>query len=406
MLLALAGCGQQPAPAPAPAQPAPAAPAPAAPAPAPAAPAPAAEAKPPFKLGVILPYSGVYASLGESMTKAMELYFESVGYQAGGRPIIIIREDTEAKNDVGLRKTRMLVEQHQVDMLTGIVSSGVLLTVRDYVDESKVFLLVSNAGATQTSLDRKSPYIFRTSFTNTQPPSALGEWWYKNIAQEAFVIAPDYAAGYDSINGFRDTFEKAGGKIVGELLPPLGTTDYAPYLTQIRQANPGSVYAFFAGSDARNFVQQYEDYGLKGQIPLGAAGFMLEEDILAAVGEAALGHYSAMHWAYGLDIPENKAFIEAYEAKWNISPDVYAVAAYDTAKLIVEILNQLDGDLSDENAVRQAILNTPITGPRGTIQMDSEKHTVRQNMYIRQVELIDGRVTNKVLDFVPDWMHP
>src|SRR5690606_30650756 len=248
----------------------------------------------PFKVGVLLPYSGVYAALGESMTNAMELYFESIGWQAGGRPIELIKEDTEANPEVGLRRVRKLVEQDEVDILTGVVSSGVLMSIRDYVDEAGVFLISSNAGAVPIATDRKSPYIWLVSYTNAQPPSALGAWWYENVAQEVFLTAPAYQAGYDSTGAFRETFEAAGGRVVGELFPPLGTTDYAPYLTQIREANPASIYAFFAGSDARNFILAYEQYGLKGQIPLAAAGFMFDETTLAAVGEAAVGHYHSM----------------------------------------------------------------------------------------------------------------
>lgn len=360
----------------------------------------------PFKVGVLLPYSGVYAALGESMTNAMELYFESIGWQAGGRPIELIKEDTEANPEVGLRRVRKLVEQDEVDILTGVVSSGVLMSIRDYVDEAGVFLISSNAGAVPIATDRKSPYIWLVSYTNAQPPSALGAWWYENVAQEVFLTAPDYQAGYDSTGAFRETFEAAGGRVVGELFPPLGTTDYAPYLTQIREANPASIYAFFAGSDARNFILAYEQYGLKGQIPLAAAGFMFDETTLAAVGEAAVGHYHSMHWAYTLDNPVNRQFVPAYEERFGVKPDLYAVQAYDAAQLIAHILNELDGDISDDEAVRQVILNAQLDSPRGKLRFDPERHAVRQTFYILRVEKVGDDVTNVVVDSVEDWMWP
>jgi branched-chain amino acid transport system substrate-binding protein len=243
----------------------------------------------PVKIGVLLPYSGVYAVLGESITQGMELVFAREGGAVAGRKIELIKEDSEAKPPVGVRKADKLIDSDKVDILTGPVHSGVLAGIRDKVHSSRTVLIVSNAGADQISRERCSRWIFRASFSNWQPCQPMGGWVAKNVAKEVFQIAPNYQAGKDMMAAFRETFTPAGGKVVAEDYPKLGETDYAPYLTKIKQSGAKAVFAFFSGSDAVNFVKQYDQFGLKGAVKLTGAGFLTEPDVLPAQGQAALG---------------------------------------------------------------------------------------------------------------------
>ncbi|HZS01279.1 MAG TPA: ABC transporter substrate-binding protein, partial [Chloroflexota bacterium] len=329
-----------------------AAPKPAAPA-AGATSAPAAAARPagggpPLKIGVLLPYSGVYTTLGESITNAMQLYFDSVGNTAGGRTITLIKEDEGIQPDEALRKTRKLLDQDQVDLLTGVVSTAVAYALRDLVHDTKTIFICSNAGGNDLTRSRKSPYIFRASFTNAQHNYVMGEYIYKNVARRVFVSGADYAAGREQVNAFRETFQAAGGEIVGEVWPPFPNQDYAPFLTQIAQARPEATYNFYAGSDAVNFVKQYAEFGLNRDIRLCGSGAMLEEDTLGAQGAAALRAISGYHWAMTLDNPENKTFTQAYRQKFNRDADGYAVQGYDAARVIVEAVNQTQGDTTNK----------------------------------------------------------
>lgn len=371
------------------------------------APAPRAEqaAKPPLKIGILVPYSGVYSKLGESMTRAYELYFEEAGGKAGGRQIELVKED-EGDPQTGLRKVRKLVEQDQVDMITGIVRSDVLAAVRDAVHEAKKILIVANAGADVVTREKKSPYIFRVSFTNWQIAASQGEVAARLFGKKAVTLNPDYQAGKDNVKGFRDTYEKAGGKILKEIYFPLGNADFAPYLAQVKQLNPDVVYAFAAGSDAVRLVKQWKEYGLLGQIPIISNGFMVEEDVLAAVGADAVGHYSALSWAYSLDTPENKAFIEKFRKKYGVAPDVYAAQAYDAARLIVEAVNQVKGDTTNQAALMEALKKVTFRGPRGEFKLDPTTQNIILTMYIRQVQNVDGKPTNVVRETIKDWKDP
>src|SRR4051812_809268 len=212
----------------------------------PTAGAAAAPAKPAaastLKVGLLLPYSGVYAVLGESITNGMQLYLDSVGNTAGGRTFSLIKEDEGTAPDEGLRKARKLLEQDQVDLIAGTVSTAIAYAIRDLVHDNKVIYISANAGGVDLTRTRKSPYIFRTSFSNAQPSIPMGEYLVKNVARRVFISAADYAAGKESLASFKEGFLAAGGELIGEVYPPFPNTDYAAYLTEIARARPDATY--------------------------------------------------------------------------------------------------------------------------------------------------------------------
>jgi branched-chain amino acid transport system substrate-binding protein len=407
----LQACGQQAAPAPTAAPKPDAKPAEAKPTAAaqPATQAPAA-AKPAsaqaVKLGVVLPYSKVYAQLGESITNGMEMYFDSVSGTAGGRKIELIKEDEEVDPQIGLRKARKLVEQDNVDLMTGVVSTATVYAIRDFVDQSKTLFLASNAGGNDLTRARKSPYIFRTSFSNAQPSVPMGDYVYANVAKRVVICAADYGAGRESTAAFKAGFERAGGQVLAEVWPPFPNTDYAPFLGQIQQAAPEAVYSFFSGSDAVNYIKQFDEFGLKGSIKLTGSGFMLENDVFEAQGLAGVGGITGLHWAYTLDNPENKKFVEEYTAKFKRDPDVFAVQGFDTGRTIVEALNKAQGNTADKDALIKVLEQTSFASPRGPFKIDPETHNPIHNIYARETRETNGKPQNYVIATFPDVKDP
>ncbi len=362
----------------------------------------------PLKIGVLLPYSDIYAVLGESITEAMKMYFESVGNEAGGRKIELITEDTKIKPDIGLQKARKLVEQDKVDLVAGLVSSGVANAVRDYFHDNKKILIIANAGSNVITRAKRSPYIFRTSFTNWQPNWPLGGWAYENVAQKVFVSAPDYAAGHNMVDAFLNNFQAHGGELIGEPqytpFPSMG--DPAPFITEIQNADPPMVFCFYSGGAAVTFVKAYGEFGLTGKVPLVAAGFTVEEDVLPAQGEAARGAYSGLHWALLLDNPENKAFTKAYKDRTGKDANVFAMQGYDTGRVIVEALNALQGDTSNTDKVIEALAAVKFKSPRGEFKFDPNTHNVINPIYVRQVQEVDGALHDVVLENLGEFPDP
>ncbi len=361
----------------------------------------------PVKIGVLLPYSDIYAVLGESITEAMKMYFESVGNEAGGRQIELITEDTEIKPDVAQQKARKLIEQDEVDLVAGVVSSGVLMGIRDYIDSSQKLLICANAGANAISRGAKTPYIWRTSFSNWQPNWPLGTWAFENVAKKAYISAPDYGAGHNMADAFTNSFQAAGGEILGTQFTPFPAMgDPAPFITEIQSADPPMVFCFYSGGAAVTFVQAYGEFGLSGSIPMVCAGFTVEEDVLPAQGNAALGAKSGLHWALQLENAENKAFTAAYKERTGKDANVFAVQGYDTGRVIVDMLNSVSGDTSDTNKMIDALGGVSFNSPRGPFSLDPNSQNPRQHIYVRDVQEVDGALHNVVVEDLGETVDP
>jgi branched-chain amino acid transport system substrate-binding protein len=362
----------------------------------------------PVKIGLVLPYSGVYQVLGESITQGMELAFAREGNKVAGREIVMIKEDDEMQPPVGIRKTEKLIESDKVDILTGPVHSGILMGMRDKVHNSKTILIVSNAGADAISRERCSKWIFRASFSNWQPNQPMGGWVAKNVSKETFLIAPNYQAGKDMMTAFKETYLPAGGKVVGEDYPKLGETDYAPVLTKIRQSGAKAVYAFFSGTDAVNFVKQYDQFGLKGAMKLTGAGFLTEPDVLPAQGRSALGTITGHFYTPQLDSPVNKKFVSDFKAKFGgKTPDGFACQGHDTAEVIVRALKAVNGNTQDKDKLVAAIEKVEFDSPRGPFRFDPKTHNVIQPfIYVREVKEVAGVLDNVPIDKIANVADP
>ncbi|MFD2922292.1 ABC transporter substrate-binding protein [Halobacillus naozhouensis] len=359
-----------------------------------------------IKIGAILPFSGVYASLGKDLSAGMKLYFESVGWEAAGEKIELIEEDTAADPQEALRRTRKLMDQDNVDILTGAVSTAVAYAIRDEVDSNQLPYLASHAGGNDLTRGERSDYIWRSSFSSWQIGNSMGQWAYDNVGDQIYVAAADYAFGKEVSSAFMEAYEAAGGEIVGEVYPPLGNNDYASYLTTISDSEADGVYAFFAGSDAVRFVQQFEEYGLKEEIDLLGSGWLVSEDLRESIGSAAEGIYAASFWDYNLENEQNQKFVEAYEAAYDRRPTVESLEGYDAARILVETIESLDGDVSDPDKVIEAMSAVEFDSPRGPFAFDQETHHVIQNMYVLETVMEEGRTENKVVEKIENVQDP
>ena len=359
-----------------------------------------------IKIGALLPTTGVYASLGQNLLNGMELYFEENNWEIAGKKIEVIHEDSEADPQVSLRKLRKLMDQDNIDILTGPISTAVAYALRDEVDKKKLPFLVSHAGGNDLVRSKRSDYIWRSSFSSWQIGHSMGEWAYENVGKKIYLTAADYAFGHEVAEAFKEAYTKAGGEIVDEVYPPLGNNDFSSYLAKMNRDDIDGIYAFYAGSDAVRFVQQYEEYGLKGKIPLIGSGWLNAEDTRPQQKLASEGIKSTLFWDYNLDTPENKAFVEAYEKKFDQRPSIESLEGYDAAMIIGKAIESLNGDVSDSEKLVEAISNVELTSPRGPIKFDKETHNIIQNIYIMETVVENGATENKVIDTITDVADP
>ena len=352
-----------------------------------------------YKVGVLLPFSGVFAALGAHIENGFKLGLEHFGGELGSDKITLLRADTEANPAGSLAKAKKMVLQDKADVLMGIVSSAVLGGMRDFVHGSKTPLVVANAGNDLMTGKKCSPYITRISFSNSMLNRPMGPWMVKQGIKTAYLMAPDYAAGHQMMDAFRSTFEKAGGKVIGEAYPPLkGPKEYGSYIAAAKAAKPDAVFTFFAGGGAIAFVKQYHAFGLKSEIPLYGAGFLTSAAYVHVEGEAADGITSSLHYVPSLDNPENKRFQDAYGAAHEgKTGSEFAVAGYDAARVIIEAIKASGGD---KKQFKSMLKQVKFNGPRGPLQIDPATNNVIQNIYIYKNEFKDGKVVQTVLDTI------
>src|SRR5262250_1596060 len=295
-----------------------------------AAPAPAQQRS--VKIGFVSTFSGPTAVIGNDMRNSVELALDHLGRKMGGLPVEVIYEDDQQKPEVGVQKSQKLVESDKVDFVIGYIWSNVLLASLKPVVDSQTFLISANAGPSQIAGEQCSPYFFSTSWQNDQTPQAMGTYMTQKGVKTAFLIGPNYAAGKDMLTGVRTTFK---GQVIGEELTKWpDQLDFSTELSKVRAAKPEAVFVFYPGAAGVQFLTQYAQSGLKGQIPLYTA-FTIDELTLPRQKDAALGVPGAQQWVNDLPNDENKRFVSDYRKKHpGLSPTFYGAQTYDAAMLI------------------------------------------------------------------------
>ena len=368
-----------------------------------------------LKIGQLLPFTKVYAELGNSMKRATDLYLKQKGGSLANRPVTVIYEDEANDPTVGAQKTQKFIEQDNVDLMMGIVATPIAYAIRNAVDSAKMIFIATNAGGnalTRTTTDCKpackSKYIFRASFSSYQISYPIGDYFAtKKGVKEVFTFVSDYGFGNESAADFTSAFTKGGGKVTGGLKTPLPTADFLTPVTQLKAQPTKDIYSFFSGTDAINYIKAWNQLGMSAAgYRMNGAGFLTEQDVLKEVKEQAIGAITSLHWAVTLDNPENKAFVDAYQKEYNLLPDVFAVQAWDGMQAVEAALQATKGDTSNKDAFIAALEGVKFKSPRGDFAFDKDTHNVIQDIYIRQVAVQNGTAVNTIVDKIAGVTDP
>jgi branched-chain amino acid transport system substrate-binding protein len=343
-----------------------------------------------LKVGLMLPATGTFAALGTAIENGFRLYVTEQGGKLSGREIEFVKVDDESDPAKATDNVNKLIKRDNVDVLVGTVHSGVAMAMAKVAKDSNTILIVPNAGADAVTGPMCGPTIFRSSFSNWQPGYAMGEVVAKKGHKNVVTITWKYAAGDESVRGFKESFEKAGGKVVKELSLPFPNVEFQALLTEIASTKPDAVYTFFAGGGAVKFVKDYAAAGLRKSIPLYGAGF-LTDGTLEAQGADANGLLTTLHYADSLSNPRDSAFRLAYVKTYKLQPDVYAVQGYDAAQMLGAGLAAVKGDISKKAEFGAALRSARIDSPRGAFTL-GKNHNPVQDIYLRQVTGKENKV--------------
>ncbi len=355
----------------------------------------------PVKVGLLVPQTGPLAANGKDMINGLQLFLEQRGNRLAGREVRLIIEDDAGVPATGLTKIRSLVESQRVNVIVGPLSAAVGYAIAPYLTEKKVptlFPIVSSEDITQR---KRSPYIVRTGWSSAQPSHPFGKWVYDTLHYKKIaMVGYDFAFGWEVAAGFHRSFEEAGGQVVQKLWSPLGTADYGPYLAQIRR-DVDAVYAIFSGADALRFMKQYADAGLKGRLPLIGGGTFTDEHVLRTMGDEALGVVTALHYSAALDTPANKKFVQTYQARFGQVPSYYSEGTYVAGQALDAALKATGGQADDAEKLVAALRRVDLSdAPRGPLKLDEYGNPV-ENIYVRKVERLGGRLQNTVIHTFP-----
>jgi branched-chain amino acid transport system substrate-binding protein len=361
-----------------------------------------------LKIGVVVPMTGPFASHGKQIMNGIRLYLAQNGDTMAGRKVqIILKDDTPGTaGDMSKRRAQELVIQDNVDILAGFSLTPEAFAVAPLATEAKKPMVVMNAAT--SSVTTKSGYIVRTSMTLPQVTAPIASWAAKNNIKKVFTIVADYGPGHDAEGQFKKTFTAAGGEIVGEVRVPVGNPDFAPYLQKVKDTRPDAVFLFVPnGEMGISFMKGFQERGLaQAGIKLISTGDLLDEDVLDAIGDAAIGVINAFHYAEAHKSPENEAFTNAYAKAYpKDRPNFMAVGAYDGMRLIAEALKKTGGN-ADADKFIEAVKGLKWTSPRGPVMIDPATRDIVQTVYVRKVEKVGGKLQNVEFDQIPDFKDP
>ncbi len=304
------------------------------------------------------------------------------------------------------RLAQELVVKDKVDILAGFGLTPSAFAVAPLATEAKKPMVVMNAAT--SSVTTKSPYIVRTSMTLPQNSAPIATWAAKNKIKNVFTLVADYGPGHDAEAQFKKTFTAAGGQIVGEVRAPVMNPDFAPFLQKIKDTKPDAVFIFLPpGAETIAFMKGFAERGLaQAGIKLISTGDLPDEDILDAIGDAALGLVTSFHYSEAHNSPENKAYTAAYyKAYPKDRPNFMSVGGYDGMHLIAEVLKKTNGN-TDADKFIEAAKGMKWISPRGPISIDPATRDIVQNVYIRKTERVGGKLQNVEFDQITDFKDP
>jgi branched-chain amino acid transport system substrate-binding protein len=342
----------------------------------------------PVKIGFISTFSGPGSVLGQDQYDGFMLAVEQGKGKLGDTDIEIVKEDDQMKPEVGVQIARQMLQRDKVAIVTGVIYSNVMMAIHRPITSGEVFFIGSNAGPTPVTGKGCSPYFFSTSWNNDQLHEAGGELTNKMGFKNVYLMAANYQAGKDALEGFKRTYK---GKVIGETYTQVNQPDYSVEIANLAAAKPDAIYVFYPGGMGVNFTKQYQQAGLSTKIPMLSSS-TIDGSTLPALQEAALGAVTSSSYSPDLDNPANKQFAEAYRKKYNREPSLYAAQSYDAARLLASALKKTNGNVADKQAFRAALKAADFQSVRGYFAYNTNQFPIAPFYRVDVVKGAEGKV--------------
>ena len=355
----------------------------------------------PLRVGFLTVNSGALAAGGRQLEEGIKLFLKERDNKIAGRPVELTIADTAGQPANTRSKAQELIERNNVHVIIGPLAAFEALAINDYIQQVGIPTISDSAAAEDLTQRKLNPWFVRAVSSSAQPAHALADYAAKTLQyKKIVVVADDFAFGHEITAGFQRVFEENGGKVIQKLWSPLNVADYGSYITQIDR-NADAVLANFAGANGLRFIKQYNEYGLAGSLPLLGHMTSIDEGILKNMGDEAKGVVSTGWYSAAIDTPTNKKFVAACRAEYKADPGYYTLGAYLSGLFLEEAVKKVNGNVEDKQALMKALRSLDLKDtPAGPIKID-EYGNPTMNIYIRKVEMLDGRLMNKVIHTYP-----
>ncbi|MDB5653233.1 MAG: hypothetical protein JWQ94_846 [Tardiphaga sp.] len=363
-----------------------------------------ADEQAPLKIGLILPYKGVWAAPTENIDRGFRLALAEFGNKVAGRPVEIVRADDELTPNVAVQKFNKLVQFDKVDVIGGGVSSSVAIALSELADRAKKPVVMTNAHADEITGKLCSPYVARTSFSANAFQYGAGQYWAKKGVKKIVTMTADYSAGHAFMEAFKRGFEDGGGRVIQQIWTPFQKTrDWSAAMGQAGASGAEFIYAFYSGSEAVQVVKQHADFGLRDKVPLIGDQWLFDEVGWPALGDLVIGGKFVASYLPGAKNEANQKFVASYRQMFNENPDVNAALGYDNGKTIMLTLEKLGGKMPDDPTQFMSALRTvSYDAPRGKMRFNAQNSALLEKEYL--VEIVkgaDGKPDRRELDEFP-----
>jgi branched-chain amino acid transport system substrate-binding protein len=359
-----------------------------------------------LKIGFITTLSGPQGIIGKHMRDSVELALDHLGRKVGGLTTEVVYGDDQFKPDVGVQVAEQMLKRDNVDIMSGIIWSNVMMATVPVVTGAGKIMVGTNAGASPLAGAQCNELYFSTSWNNDQSPEAMGKHLQDSGVKELYVLAPNYQAGKDMVAGLKRFYK---GNIVEELYTKMGQLDYQAEITQLRAKNPKAVFIFYPGGMGIQFIRQYVQAGLRDQIPLYSV-FTVDETTIPALKDAAVGQFEARFWSADIKVPASQKYVADFRKKFGYTPSFYGAQSYDGIMLIDSAVRAVKGNVKDTKGMVAAMRKADYKSIRGDFKFNNNHHPIQDFYLLKAVkgnapEGVEMRIERKVFEDHKDAYH-
>ncbi|MCI2811358.1 ABC transporter substrate-binding protein [Eoetvoesiella caeni] len=348
-----------------------------------------------IKIGFIGPMTGTQAVQGLGNLDGFRLGLDMRGGKLGGQEVKLITGDDQLKPEVAVQVVRQFIGRDNVDAIIGLGFSNILMSTLPRLKESEKVSIALIAGPSPMAGASCAPNVFSAAHQNDGYGESIGKMMQNRGYKNVYLMAPNYQAGKDMLEGFKRFYK---GNIVGEVYTQLSQTDYSAEITQLQAENPDALFMFYSGGMGVNFTKQLSQAGITKKLPVYSV-FTVDGSNLPALQDTALGIVSGNIYSPTLDNPANKKFVAEFQKKYDELPDSYSAVGYDAASILDIAIASLDGDVSDQKAFAKAVhdAGAKFESVRGPFRFNNNNMPI-QNYYAFQIVKEDGELKSKLID--------